>query len=337
MGAVRAVVFRVGVVAALVGALALAAVTPAQAAAVGGIATPAGTAVSSTSSRVVVSWDGTTETIDLSLGLSASAGTLGLVLPTPAKAAVGAGDASLFDIAERAIAPVQHREDDWWGRTSGAVAPAASIEQSPLGAVEPTSIKATNRSALSKWLKKNGLQLTAADRAQVADYASRGWSLSLLAVTSADAVQGALAPVRVRFATKQPILPMRLAASGKKPMSLRVYSLADHRTALRVAGSTRNLNAAQSVVWAGAVTAPELRSRGAYLTVTDVRFDSPEAQVTGDIGIVDAQADDTLIPSVVVYSPITLLGLPLGWLLVVWGGIGAVLAIAYLINRFRSQ
>jgi hypothetical protein len=284
-----------------------------------------------------VSWDGTTETIEVSLGLTAAAGTVGILLPTPSKPIVAAGDTALFDAVDRAIAPIEHREDDWWGRTAPTPISAKTVDESPIGTVAPTTIRATDRSGLSKWLKKNALKLSDADRTQLAEYAADGWSLSLLAVDAATPVNGALAPVRVRFATKDPVLPMRLAATGADATSVRIFTLADHRTALRLAGTSRNLNAAQTVVWAGPAVAPKLNALGSYLTVTDVRFDSPDTQVTGDIGFVDAQADDTLMPSLVVYSPITLLGLPLGWLLVVWGGVGALLAIGYLINRFRAQ
>lgn len=330
-------VIKAGVVAAIAGVFALSSVPPAQAAAVVGVATGEGAAATSASSTAIVSWDGTTETIEVSLGLKSASGTIGLLLPTPSKAVVSAGDPTLFVSAASAIAPVQHQEDDWWGRAAPAVVHAPAVQPSPIGSVEPTTIRATDRSRLSKWLKKYQLKLSADDRTQLAQYASDGWSLSLIAVDAATAVDGPLDPVQMRFATKKPILPMRFAASGKTATSVRIYSVGDHRSALRIAGSTRNLNAAQSVVWAGPTVAPKLRELGDYLTVTDVRFDSPDAQVTGDIGIVDAQADDTLIPAAVVYRPIALLGFPLGWLLVVWGGVGALLAVGYLVNRFRSQ
>jgi hypothetical protein len=340
MGAVRVVGFRGGAAALAVALVALSGVfgsAPAQAAAVAGLATTDGAVATSASSSVVVSWDGKTETIELSLGLRSSAGTVGLLLPTPSRATVSAGDSALFDAVDRAIAPTQHREDDWWGRTAPVVAPVAAVEASPIGTVAPTAIKATNKTALSKWLKKHSLVLSKADRTQLAEYASDGWSLSLLAIDSSAAVDGDLAPVSISFATKNPVVPMRLAATGTTPTDLRIFSVGEHRTALRIAGTSKNLNAAQTVVWAGPTSTPALTALGDYLTVTDVRFDSPDAQVTGDIGLVDAPADDTLMPSVVVYSPITLLGIPLGWLLVVWGGIGALLAVAYLVNRFRSQ
>jgi hypothetical protein len=322
----------------LAAALVVGSAAPASAAPIGAVAAGQGVVATTDGARAVVSWDGKTETIDLAIGIEAPAGVIGIILPTPARATVEPGDTGLFTAVDSVIAPRQHVEDDWWGRTEPPVAAAAPVAPVPLGDVEPATIKATNRKALNAWLTKNKLVLSDDDRTQVAEYASDGWSLSAIAVNTAGATGGEFNPIRISFATDEFIVPLRLAASQQTPATLRMYVVADHRTEFRQSGKkARTVNAAQSVVWAGPVTSPALRDRGDYLTVTDLHFDDPSEQVTSDLVVVDSAADDPLQTAVVVFSPITLLGFPLGWLLVVWGGIGLLVGLGYVLNRFRSQ
>lgn len=318
--------------------LTLGAASPANACSCGAIATPDGVTASSPESRAIVSWDGTTETIDLAIGMASDAGTIGLVLPTPSKATVSAGSESLFDLVEHTMAPVELREDDWWGRSAPAAVEPDAPAVTPLGDLVPETIRATNRKGLTSWLKDHSLHLAAEDRDLIADYASDGWSLSMIAVDASAGIDGELDPIRLSFETDELIVPMRLASTGAAATSLRLYVLGDHRVELEQSTKrVRALDVAQSVLWAGPVTARSLTARGDYLTVTDLRFDNPENQVASDIRIVDAPADDELIPSVVMYTPISLLGIPLGWLLVVWGGIGLLIGAGYLVFRFRAH
>lgn len=304
----------------------------------GTIVTTDGTDISTGTQRAVISWDGETETVDLELHLSSDSGTAGFIFPTPAKAEVSVGDASLFDRLDAATAPTGIVEDDWWGREGETTDAGATVVRAPIDLPEPTVIKATNKKGLSNWLKEHDFQLSDAATDAVASYASQGWSFSMITLATDTAFEGALEPVRFTFATDEVVYPLRLASATETALNYRFYVIDDHRTEFMQSPKTsREINAARSVVWAGSLAGTGLESLGPYLTVTDMRFDTPATQVTSDIAIVDAPADDQLIPSVVVYHPIELLSMPLGWIIVIWGGIGLLVASGYLVNRFRAK
>ena len=319
-------------------AISLGLVLAASPATAGTIVTGDGTDISTGTQRAVISWDGETETVDLELHLSSDTGTAGFIFPTPSKAEVSVGDPSLFDRLDAATAPTGIVEDDWWGRESESTDAASSIVRAPIDLPEPTVIKATNKKGLNNWLKEHEFVLSDAATDAVASYASQGWSFSMVTLSAADAFEGALEPVRFTFATDEVVYPLRLASATESALSYRFYVIDDHRTEFMQSPKTsRELNAARSVVWAGSLAGTGLESLGPYLTVTDIRFDTPATQVSSDIAIVDAPADDQLIPSIVVYHPIELLSMPLGWIIVVWGGIGLLFAAGYLANRFRAK
>ena len=284
------------------------------------------------SQSVAISWDGTTETIDIELDPAAE--LTGFIFPTPSKPTVTAGDPALFDALERAIAPVQLVEDDWWGRRQADLGTPIPDQKTPAAQLEPAIVAATDTKALSRWLKKNDFEVTDATAAALTGYAKDGWSFTLLSLDAS----AASTPIHLEFPAKSVVYPLRLTAGSETPMSYRMYVFGEGRTELRQFPRTRReLDAARSTVWAGRVTDSTLARFGAFLTVTDLRIDAPETQVTTDIAVVDARANDDVIPSVVVYRPITLLGFPLGWLIVCWGGIGALVGVGYLANRFRAK
>ena len=282
--------------------------------------------------QVVISWNDGIESVDIEL--SPTTATTGFIFASPSTPTVTAGDAALFDRLDDVVAPVQVVEDDWWGRAQEDLGEPTRAEPTPLPDLAPTMVKASNRKALSRWLEANGLELTDAAAEAVSQYAKSGWTLTLLSLAGA----GQLAPIHVEFAVDRPVFPLRLAAATPGPTNYRMYVFDDSRTTIRQSPRVgRELNAARTVMWAGPVSDPALTTRGSYLTVTDLRLDDPQVQVTTDLGIVAARADDELIPSVVVYRPIELLGFPLGWLIVVWGGIGVLVGVGYLANRFRTR
>lgn len=306
----------------VVGALALAVAAPAAAA-------PATSATPS--QRVVISWDGTTEILDIEPDPAAE--SVSLIIPTPSKPEVTPSDPALFAALGELIAPMQVVEDDWWGRAQEDLGEPVESSPAALVDVEPTVIKASSSKALAKWAAANGVELTDDAKEDIADYAADKWSFTLVTL----ATDGETAPIRLTFRTDTPVYPIRLAAANDTPTRVRMFVLGEGRSDVRQLPRTgREINAAREVVWAGPVTGP-LSPRGSYLTVTDLRFDDPPAQVRTDIAIVDAPASDDLISAVVVYRRIELLGFPLGWLIVVWGGIGVLVGGGYLANRFRAK
>lgn len=282
--------------------------------------------------RVAISWDGEVESVDIELSPGSPA--VGYIFASPAKAEVSAGDPSLFSELDALISPRQLVQDDWWGRAQEDLGEPESTQATPVSDVEPTTINASNSSALSKWLRANDLEVSDAAATSIAQYGSDGWRLTLLKLDAA----GAVGPIRIQFVTDQPIFPIRLAAASESAVEYRMFAFGQTQTEFRQwPRIRREVNVARKLVWAGSTQGSTLADRGAFLTVTDLRFDAPASQIIGDLALVESDAVDELIPTVPVYRPIELLGFPLGWLIVVWGGIGALIGVGYLANRFRAH
>ncbi|MFT4123759.1 MAG: DUF2330 domain-containing protein [Microbacteriaceae bacterium] len=294
-------------------------------------ATSAGTVL-----RAIVTFDGSTETIDLALTVPAGEGRIGLVFPTPSRAEVTATDADAFAALDATIAPQSIVEDDWWGREQPETA-TEPTEPSATGEASQSSIRGSDSGSLRSWLKQNDLELSDDTDDTIDDYVGAGWALALVAF-DAPATTSELAVARLSFTTDEAVFPLALFSDASSPLTMRFYVAADGRTVLHedtTAG--RDINAAQSVVWAGTLAGTEVADLGDYLTVTDVYVTAPEDQLSDDLRFDAAAADDEVIPAETVYRRIELLGLPAGWLLTAWGAIGLVLGVSWLGYRARRR
>lgn len=282
----------------------------------------------------IVQWEDGVETLDLAAVPRASTDPIALIVPTPAAAKVTAGDpddfAALAD-ATRARAIVQ---DDWWGRAQSTPAERAPDVPAP-GKIVSRDIRANDLKAVQAWADDQGLVIDDATAQRLSTYRGSGWVFSLI---SLDASGTGLDPVRLQFRSTLRLFPMLLAAASEKPASLRLYVGADHRVSLvQHTRSQQPLDAAESVVWAGPTAGTPASSFGAYLTAFDLHLDDPADQVSTDMRIVDAVADVDVQPTRVVVKPITLLGVPLGWLITVWSALGAAIGLVALAARLRAR
>ena len=319
---------------------ATAAVAPANACTCGAIAPAPGAAVNVTDESAILSYADGIESIQLSLGVESAIASAGLIIPTPSPATVVAGDEKLFQSLDAQIAPREHQVDDWWGTM---VDPAATTEPTVLastsiGGLEATALSASDMAGLAAWLGQRGFALTPEVSAQLAQYVAKGWYFVAVALTNDDHLDGRLEPINVSFPTTSLVYPIGLTRATDQERSLRLRVVSDHRVDVVQAGtSSAPLNAAERVVWAGPVTEKPLAALGSYLTVVDLRFDNPAAQVSTDIGLTFSPNDDVVEHSVMVVRPIQLLGFPLGTLLAVWGALGLLGLLGAIIARSRLR
>jgi hypothetical protein len=196
-------------------------------------------------------------------------------------------------------------------------------------------VRGGDGTAVLHWAQRQGLTLDDATRKALDGYTQGGWSFSLVSVTARD---GEVAPVRLTFSSQLRVYPLLLSSSSDAPVSLRLYLPGEHRSDLaQHTRSARPPDAAIAVAWAGPTRGGPAASLAPYLTVLDVHLDDPSEQATTEVRIVDAAADDTVQPHRVVLRPVRLLGIPLGWLLVVWGGLGAAIGVVALAVRLRAR
>ena len=316
--------------------------SPAAACACGVIATEGDAKAAFSGERAIINWDGENQQIDLSLAMQSEAATAGLVFPTPNPARVSAGDPERFDYLEEQIAPRPIVVNDWWGfGVQGETVVDAEpvvLDRVRVGDLEATTLRASNVSGLNKWLKSNDFTLSKGNRESLATYVDLGWSFVAVKLVAGDTLDGRLDPIRFTFETDELVYPIQASSVTSNPQDIRLYIFDDHRVSLRqFEKSNRPVNAAQTVVWAGNVEGSDVADSGAYLTVFDLHLDNPKKQVRSDIVIVDALADDEVIPTVIRSNPISLLGIPVGILVVGWIAFGVVLVLSYIVGRFRSH
>jgi hypothetical protein len=303
----------------------------------GAVVTPSGLPVSVVSESAVITYADGVESIDYSLALESEAAQSGIIVPTPSPATVTAGDPALLDAVQRESAPRLRTIDDWWGTGELPTVDASPrvLESVTIGGLEATTLAANDVAGLGAWLADNGFVVSAETSASLGQYVAQNWSFVAIKVAAEPTLTGTVDPIRVSFATPSLVYPVGMSRADATGRSMRLYVLGENRAAFVQSSNGAPLNAAQRTVWAGPTSDASLP--GAYLTVTDIRFDQPAAQITSDIAVVAAGSNDPVNPTVAVIRPIELLGFPLGTLLVVWGGIGVLLLAAAIVGRVRPH
>jgi len=320
---------------------ATAAAAPAFACACGTLAPPPGLAAAVTDESAIITHRDGVETIVLSLDVESGTATSGLIVPTPTAATVSAADPAIFDSIESQTVPSERVVDDWWGNKvnpgAGDSAPTV-VSRLDVGGLEATTLAATDTGGLTGWLSQNGFEVPADAAGQLQQYIDQRWQFVALKLSATSALNGTLAPIQISFPSDSIVYPLSMARAAATEQSLRLSVFADNRVDLVRNGSAdQPLDAAVRTVWAGPVTEPALTPLGAYLTVIDLRIDSPQTQISSDIGVVQAPNNDVVDPAAIVIRPIELLGFPLGTLLAVWGGLGLLGLLAVTIARSRLR
>jgi hypothetical protein len=292
--------------------------------------------------RAIIHWDGDRETIELSLDIDSDGTAVGMIIPTPLPALVSAGDARLFTLLEETIAPQRRVETDWWGL--GYLLPDPPVEEVTIldrvqvGPYETLTLAASDSSGLTTWLAVNGFTISPAMERSLTTYVELGWTFTAVRMTSEQAIDGHVDPIRLTFDTPRLVYPMRLARAETTPQSLRIFVLDKQRVNVsKATAPTVEIDGSATVVWAGAMTDSRLATLGKYLTVFDIRYDEPSKQVTSDLGFVYSTNDQDVRPETVHYKMITLLGIPVGTLLVGWTLLGMALVAGHIVGRRRAR
>ena len=316
-----------------------------------GVITPGSDAKAKVSgTEAIVRWDGNREVIDLAIDIDSDAATAGLVFPTPRPATVTAGDPDLFDAVREQAQPDVTVVDDWWGFGVEGESPEQEepvvLDTVRIGKLTATTLEASDTPGLNAWLKRNDYSISNAARDALRTYVTKGWSFVAVKLTDAPkkgetepaALRGALEPVSISFSSSELVYPMRVSGISQSPQDLRLYVFDDHRVQLSQYDSpSKPVNAAQTTVWAGSTADTELGSLGDFLTVFDLHLDDPKSQSRSDVVVTDALADEEYLPELVIANPITILDIPVGLIVVGWGGFGLILALAFITSRLRLR
>lgn len=297
--------------------------------------------------RALIAWDGSTEDILMSFGVSGASDRAAWVMPVPSAAQVTLGDDAVFDELARRTAPRIEYRDSWWPTfgwlgigAQGALEAAGTrpggvnvLGSRRIGPFDVTRLAGDDPAALAHWLTAEGFPHPDGLDTNLAPYVAARWEIVAiqLAPDAAGAtLSGTLQPLRLSFASDTAVYPMRLSRSAKAPQRVDLYVLADHRmdpSALPVPGNAATLQ------YAGRVDAPALTSyRGHYLTRWTNYLGEPQ-RIDGDYVFTRAATDSDYAQ--VIY--LTRNHGDVSGLALIGAGLGAGVLVAVLWWRRRRQ
>ncbi len=197
--------------------------------------------------RALVAWDGKTEDILMSFGVSGSSDKAAWVMPVPSAAQVSLGDTAVFEELARMTAPRVEYRDSWsptftWllpGAVTTAETAAAPrgagvdvLDRQRIGPFDVTRLAADDPTALAEWLADKGFPHPDGLDSNLAPYLADRWEVVAIQLDPADTggtLTGDLQPLRLTFTTDSVVYPMRLSRSATTPQTVDLYILADHR------------------------------------------------------------------------------------------------------------
>jgi hypothetical protein len=270
-------------------------VRPSWACGCGALVTSADSGVDVAQETSIVRFEGGQEQIVMRLSVRSEARDAAWLMPTPSRARVTLGESSWFDQLDRVTAPAIERHRHWLPRLgdggpvmSGAAPGGARdgvgvLDRQRLGPFEVTTLSAGDSRALATWLTSHGYHLPGRLAEALKPYVAEHWTYTAIKLAPQQGrLTGQLDPLRVSFAAKAPIYPIRLSRLAKNAQSVHLYVLAPHR--VEVSGLH------MTTAYAGRLTpenvsSPGLRTMlgsGAFLTEL-VRQGIRPSEFTGDL------------------------------------------------------
>lgn len=241
------------------------------------------------SESAAIMFDGATETIALSMGLSTDSPEVAFLMPLPVRAEARLGGQELFDQLYEHTKPVEVVEYDYWpgapdgagavpgsGRTGGAVV----VGRQRVGNYDVVQLTGEQR-AVGQWLDDSGFRARPQVLDGLGDYLSEGWVVMAVKLAFESEFSGGMAPLVVTFPTTELVYPMMLSALAEGRQTLRFYVFAGHRQDLSI--GDRQLQ----TTFAGWVDGPSLRDAG----------HDEVAELVGDRRWFLTRVDDTVQPS----------------------------------------
>ncbi len=266
--------------------------------------------------RALLTWDGTTENILMSFGVTGSSERAAWVMPVPAAAQASLGETGVFEELGRLTAPRLEYRDSWWptftwlwgaGAPDTASAPRGNsvdvLSSQRIGPFDVTRLSANDPTALAKWLADKGFPHPDGLDENLAPYVADGWEVIAIQLTPAEqgkSLTGDLQPLRLSFKSSKVIYPMRLSRAASTPQFVDLYVLADHRmdpTMTPVPGVKPSLKFAGPIDNADITALSPYVRDGAFLTRwTDEIYDP--AAINGDYAFEKAPLDTAFRPTI---------------------------------------
>lgn len=239
-------------------------VPPAYACACGAMEPVEGRDLGVESETAAIRFDGSTETIALSMNLNTDSEQVAFLLPLPTRAEPGLGGTELFDELYEHTRPEERVRYDYWPDWGAAGAGAAGdgtgrevevLGRQQVGNYDVVQLTGEQR-AVGQWLTDNGFRTRPEVLAGLADYLADGWVVMAVKLAFVGPFRGPMAPLTVSFPTTGLVYPMLLSSQADHTQRLRFYVFADHRLDLSIGSSQLE------TTFAGWVDGGELQAAG---------------------------------------------------------------------------
>lgn len=197
--------------------------------------------------KAVLLFDQGVEELVLEVRYAGAVEGFGWIVPLPSVPRVRADDPDLFAYLSMYTqeTPV-HRASRGGERTMSAsvVEGVDVLERVEVGVYDVAILSARSGEGLTEWLREHSFRVPHASKRILDEYAARGWVFAAMRVRLGERAgagealrEGTLQPVRFRFATPEPVFPLRISALGGGRTTVLLYVCAArplvHRTCNR--------------------------------------------------------------------------------------------------------
>jgi hypothetical protein len=182
--------------------------------------------------RAILAHDGQWESLFLAVDYLGAAGSFAWVIPCPAAPKVSPADPAIFTEAGKLFS--RQRSKAWerakaLAGTSTENAPREDgmtpLQRLAAGGYDATVIAARDAAGIQPWLEKNGYHVSDAVAPVLAQYVKARWCFLVLKVTVEKGQPVTLQPIRLDFASKEPIYPLRIGAANHGTSDVELYVL----------------------------------------------------------------------------------------------------------------
>jgi hypothetical protein len=181
------------------------------------------------------------EEIITSVQLQSDGPGAAVIFPVPGVPDVGViGSQDLFSYLAEVTRPQERVEERivWDNRSNGELLAGGApggvsvLGRSIIGGYDVAQLKADDVSALQTWLDENGYSAPSGAAPILRAYIDEGWKFVAVKLAPNQKADGALAPLRMAFDSREIVYPMRLGALADRPLDVLLYVLAEHRVEL---------------------------------------------------------------------------------------------------------
>jgi len=298
----------------------------------------------------IISLHGDQEQVDMRLSLQTMADESGLIMPTPAPATVSLGDATAFDDLAVQMTPEFVTTYDWWSfedfmfRTGsappgGGAPPVQVLSSVQLGPLQAVTLAASDASGLTEWLNANGFGIRDAVKPMLQTYIDQGWYFAALKLTNSSTLDGDIDPIRFTFDEPATglVYPLALSQAARESQTVNLYVFDDHQHDVMFTNGQPLDEVYESTPrWAGPVDQPSLLEYGSYLTAYSLYFWDPGTEIHGDLVFPQSSQDQPVGQVIYDTVHVTVLGFPVGWLIVVAALVVGILVVL-MVRDSRRQ